>query len=111
MFAQENEAVPVDKLSLAKSVGQSGDVYIEPLESTLLKQEVRHQVSSAVATLTQLFASHLSKLTLELKKLKESVRSHQASAIPSAGAPVADEESSSESGSEETSSSDGEEAV
>ena len=105
VMATENEAAPVDKFSLAKSMSQS-DVYVESLEQTLLKQEIKRQISNAVATLQASFTAQFEALRNELK---ESVGTHAPPANPSGG-DGASSTPSSGSSSEESSDASAEES-
>ncbi|KAL6141551.1 hypothetical protein ACLB2K_059839 [Fragaria x ananassa] len=80
-MARENEAAPIDKLSLAKSMSLS-DVYVESLEQTLLKQVIKSQISQAVTTLQASFTAQLEALRAELMAF---VGAHVPAANPSGG--------------------------
>ncbi|KAL6202174.1 hypothetical protein ACLB2K_025884 [Fragaria x ananassa] len=110
VMANENEAAPVDKLSLAKSMSQS-DVYVESLEQTMLKQEIKRQISTVVASLQASFSAQFEALRNELK---ESGGTNATPANPSGGdgasSTPSTSEPSSNSGSEESSDASAEDS-
>lgn len=65
VMANDCEAAPVDKLTIAKSASQS-NVYVEPMEQTFLKQDMSLMIDEAVSSLKAAFAEQIASLKAEL---------------------------------------------